>query len=249
MKALLSILLLIGLATPVLADEVITGKVKAFGPGDLVTLYPEGDGPPRYFHLDKDATWEDKAGDALHNQVIYPESTVTLFYEVDDDTDKIVVNKVIMLSPGTPVTSPSPTTTTETTTTETTTITTSQAPAPAAVPTDRKVLVESTTEGLKATEVVKTSKPVVNARGQVVDYIPGKSVTVTTTRTGDANLKPITYLIREDAVYVKPDGSVVDASLLRPGVPVTVYYTDSEDIRGVDKIVIHETVTTTKIRE
>lgn len=246
MKSLLTILLLIGLALPALADEVITGKVKAFGPGDLVTLYPEGDGAPRYFHLDKDATWEDRAGDALHNQVIYPESTVTLYYEVDDDSDKIVINKVIVLVPGKPVTTAATTTTTETTTTTTTT---TPVPAPAAVPTDRNVIVESTLNGLKATEVVTTQQPVINADGQIVDFVPGKSITVSTTNTARNISEPMTYLIRKDVVYAKSDGTVVDATALRPGVPVTVYYDDAGDIRGVNKIVVRETVTTTKIRE
>ncbi len=246
MKTLLTTLLLIAIALPAVADEIITGKVKAFGPGDMITLYSEGDGPPLYFHLDEKATWEDKTGDALNNKAIYPESTVMLYYEVDDDTDKIVVNKVIVMDPGKPMTTALPAATTETTTTTTTT---SAVPAPTVVTTDRDVIVESTINGLKATEIVTATKQPINAQGQIVDFVPGKSITVTTTETAQNNREPITYLIRKDVVYVTPDGTVVDAGVLRPGVPVTIYYTDAEDIRGVEKVVVRETVTTTKIRE
>jgi len=251
MKPLLTILLLIGLTAPVLADDVITGKVKAFGPGSLVTLYSEGDGPPRYFHLDEEATWENKAGEALNNKVVYPESTVTLYYEVEDETDKIVVNKVIVLVPAIPVATSAPQAPTETKL-KRATVTTTQpvTPTPRVTTTDRDVTVESTAAGLQATEVVTTTSRAVNTQGRVVDFVPGKLITVTTTETADDGKEPVTYLIRNDAVFESANGEALEANVIRPGVPVTVYYTDSEDIRGVEKVVVRETVTTTTtIRE
>lgn len=248
MKTLLTTLLLTtGLAFPATADETVTGKVQAFGPGSLITIQAQEDSPPLYFHLDEKATWEDTEGESLANRAIFPGSIVKLRYHTAKD-DKLLVSEVVVLWAGKPGTIPAPETATTTVTTTTTAAQTKAgAPVPplTAVSTGEKVIVETTENGVKATKMEATANAVIDADGEIVGFVPGKSITVTTTELEAGRRVPVTYLLREDAVYVTPTGEVIDASSLRPGVPVTVYYTDENEVRGVRKVVVRETATTT----
>ncbi len=248
MKTLLTTLLLTtGLTLPAMADEIITGKVQAFGPGSLITIQKQENGPPMYFHLDEKATWQDAEGASLANKAIFPGSIVKLQYDTAKD-DKLVVSEIVVLRGGKPGPIPAPeTAATTVTTTTTASQTKAEMPVPplTAVSTGEKVIVETTDNGVKATKVETTANAVIDAHGEIVGFVPGKSITVTKTELDAGRREPVTYLLREDAVYVTPTGEVIDASSLRPGVPVTVYYTDENEVRGVRKVVVRETATTT----
>jgi hypothetical protein len=69
----------------------------------------------------------------------------------------------------------------------------------------------------------------------VSTFTPGKTIVVRRTGVTD----PITYTLGKTVTYVNRAGKTIEASLIRPGVPVHVYY-DAPGSTTVTKVVVDQ---------
>lgn len=85
--------------------------------------------------------------------------------------------------------------------------------------------------GTKTTETTTTSTD-----GVVSTFEPGKTIVVK--RVGVVD--PITYSLGKTVQYVNRAGKVIEASLIRPGVPVHVYHDNAGSTQTVTKVVVDQ---------
>lgn len=114
-------------------------------------------------------------------------------------------------------TSSTTTTTQPTTDTSTTTSETSKIKTP----------VSSSTE---------TTTSTTSTDGTVSTFEPGKTIVVRRTGVTD----PISYALGKTVTYVNKAGATIEASMIKPGVPVHVYYSGPETSRTVTKVVVDQ---------
>ncbi len=72
--------------------------------------------------------------------------------------------------------------------------------------------------------------------GTVTTFEPGKTIVVRTTTATD----PISYVLGKTVTYVNKVGKTIEASMIKPGVPVHVYYSGPETSRTVTKVVVDQ---------
>lgn len=93
---------------------------------------------------------------------------------------------------------------------------------------------ESTTvkpvSGATTTETTTTT-----TEGTVTTFEPGKSIVVRRVGVTD----PLSYTLGKTVTYVNKAGKTIEASLIKPGVPVHVYY-DAPGSTTVTKIVVDQ---------
>lgn len=92
---------------------------------------------------------------------------------------------------------------------------------------------ESTT--VKPTSASETTTTTTTTEGTVTTFEPGKSIVVRRVGVTD----PLSYTLGKTVTYVNRAGKTIEASLIRPGVPVHVYY-DTPGSTTVTKIVVDQ---------
>ena len=99
----------------------------------------------------------------------------------------------------------------------------------------------TTTETKKTTDTpvgstTSTSTKTTTTAGTVTTFEPGKTIVVRKTGVTD----PITYTLGKTVQFVNRAGKTIEASLVKPGVPVEVYYDDVSGTHTVTKVVVDQ---------
>ena len=115
---------------------------------------------------------------------------------------------------------------TSTTTTETTTTKPLSSSTTTETTTTKPVVASSST-----TETTTTSSD-----GTVTTFEPGKTIMVRRVGVTD----PISYTLGKTVQYVNRAGKTIEASLVRPGVPVHVYYDGTGSTQVVNRVVVDQ---------
>ena len=71
--------------------------------------------------------------------------------------------------------------------------------------------------------------------GTVTTFTPGKTIVVKTTA-----VDPITYVLGKTVHYVNKAGKEIEASMIKPGARVHVYYDGTGEARVVNRVVVDE---------
>ncbi len=85
--------------------------------------------------------------------------------------------------------------------------------------------------GATTTETTTTSTD-----GTVTTFEPGKTIMVRRVGVTD----PISYTLGKAVQYVDRAGKTIEASLIRPGVPVHVYYDGTGSTQVVNRVVVDQ---------
>lgn len=115
---------------------------------------------------------------------------------------------------------------TSTSTTETTTTKPLSSSTTSTTTTSKPVVSSSTT-----TETTTTSTD-----GTVSTFEPGKTIVVRRVGVTD----PISYTLGKTVRYLNRAGKTIEASLVRPGVPVHVYYDGTGSTQVVNRVVVDQ---------
>ena len=105
--------------------------------------------------------------------------------------------------------------------------------APLAFAQTSSTTTESTTvkpNGTTTTETTTTS-----TEGTVTTFEPGKTIVVRRVGVTD----PLTYTLGKTVTYVNRAGKTIEAALIKPGIPVHVYY-DAPGSTTVTKVVVDQ---------
>jgi hypothetical protein len=89
-------------------------------------------------------------------------------------------------------------------------------------------------------QTVEVTNSTTTSEGTVSEF--GSQALIIKTETG---AQPVRYINNETTNYVDEDGNPVTASMVKSGLPVTVYYTKVGDTLVASKVVIRKAVTTT----
>ncbi len=100
---------------------------------------------------------------------------------------------------------------------------------------------ETTTTGAGGAAVSTSSTSTTTGAGTVTTFTPGSAIMVKTESAAD----PVSYQLSEKVTYVTAEGTVVEPSMIKAGVPVTVHYIKEGDRMVADRVVVSETTTTT----
>ncbi len=92
------------------------------------------------------------------------------------------------------------------------------------------------TTGVSASTTTSTST--LDGSGTLATFTPGSEFTVRST----SSTAPSTYYMSKDVTVVDPSGATVDASLLRPDMPVRYTYVKQGDRMVVSKIIVQRPV-------
>jgi hypothetical protein len=71
--------------------------------------------------------------------------------------------------------------------------------------------------------------------GTVTTFTPGKTIVVKTTA-----MDPISYMLGKTVHYVNKAGREIEASMIKPGTRVHVYYDGTGETRVVNRVVVDE---------
>lgn len=93
----------------------------------------------------------------------------------------------------------------------------------------------STTTTNPTSSTTTTETTTTSTEGTVTTFTPGKTIVVRRTGVTD----PVTYTLGDTVTYVNRAGKVIEASLIKPGVPVHVYY-DAPGSTTVTKVVVDQ---------
>ncbi len=98
----------------------------------------------------------------------------------------------------------------------------------------------STTETKKTETPVsstsETTTTTTSTEGTVSTFEPGKTIGV---RKVGAT-EPLSYSLGKTVTYVNRSGKTIEASLIKPGVPVHVYYSGGGTTQTVTKVVVDQ---------
>lgn len=75
--------------------------------------------------------------------------------------------------------------------------------------------------------------------GTVTTFTPGTSLVVGT----DAS--PVTYRLGSSVTYVDSTGAVIEPTMIKTGVPVTVHYVEEDGHMVADRVIVQKETTTT----
>ena len=117
--------------------------------------------------------------------------------------------------------------------TSTTTETTTSSPSTATSSTS-----ETTTTAARPTTATssETTTTTTSTDGTVSTFTPGKTIVVRRVGVTD----PISYTLGKTVTYVNKAGKTIEASMIRPGVPVHVYYDGTGSTQTVTKVVVDQ---------
>ena len=71
--------------------------------------------------------------------------------------------------------------------------------------------------------------------GTVTTFTPGKTIVVKTTA-----VDPISYVLGKTVHYLNKAGREIEASMIKPGARVHVYYDNTGETRVVNRVVVDE---------
>jgi membrane-associated protease RseP (regulator of RpoE activity) len=118
--------------------------------------------------------------------------------------------------------------------TSTTTTTTGTEPG-TSTSTSETTTTSSSTKPSTSTST-ETTTTTTYTEGTVSTFTPGKTIVVRKVGVTD----PITYAIGKTVTYVNRAGKTIEASMVRPGVPVHVYYDNAGGTQTVTKVVVDQ---------
>src|SRR5688500_5362944 len=97
---------------------------------------------------------------------------------------------------------------------------------------------ESTTTTKKpvATETTATTTTTTSTEGTVATFEPGKTIVVRKVGVTD----PISYVLGKTVKFVNKTGATIEASTIKPGARVHVYYDGEGDARVVNRVVVDD---------
>ena len=81
----------------------------------------------------------------------------------------------------------------------------------------------------------KTETTTTTTDGTVTTFTPGKTIVVKTTA-----VDPISYVLGKTVHYVNKAGKEIEASMIKPGTRVHVYYDGTGETRVVNRVVVDE---------
>ena len=95
----------------------------------------------------------------------------------------------------------------------------------------------TTTEKTTTTEpgVTKTETTTTTTEGTVTTFTPGERIVVKTTA-----VDPISYVLGKTVQYVNKAGREIEASMIKPGTRVHVYYDNTGETRVVNRVIVDE---------
>ena len=96
----------------------------------------------------------------------------------------------------------------------------------------------ATTTGAGVSATTTTSTSTLDGTGVITSYTPGEYVTVRT----ETSAEPVRYYYGKNVTIVDPTGATVDASLLRPDLPVRYTYVKEGDRMVISKITVQKPV-------
>ena len=88
----------------------------------------------------------------------------------------------------------------------------------------------TTKPGMTTTETTTTTTD-----GTVTTFTPGKTIVVKTTA-----LDPISYVLGKTVHYVNKAGKEIEASMIKPGARVHVYYDGTGETRVVNRVIVDD---------
>jgi hypothetical protein len=106
--------------------------------------------------------------------------------------------------------------------------------APVAFAQTSTTTTESTTTK-PTTATTETTTTTTSSDGTVTTFTPGKTIVVKTTATD-----PISYALGKTVHYVNKAGREIEASMIKPGARVHVYYDNAGETRTVSRVVVDE---------
>jgi ABC-type Fe3+-hydroxamate transport system substrate-binding protein len=87
----------------------------------------------------------------------------------------------------------------------------------------------------KPTTATTTETTTTTTDGTVTTFTPGKTIVVKTTA-----VDPISYALGKTVRYVNKAGTEIEASMIKPGARVHVYYDGTGETRVVNRIVVDD---------
>jgi hypothetical protein len=93
---------------------------------------------------------------------------------------------------------------------------------------------EKTTTTMPSTATT-TETTTTSTDGTVTTFTPGKTIVVKTTA-----VDPISYVLGKTVHYVNKAGKTIEASMIKPGARVHVYYDGTGETRVVNRVVVDE---------
>lgn len=103
-------------------------------------------------------------------------------------------------------------------------------------PVSSKTTTSETTSSNPVTGSSSTTTTTTSTDGTVSTFEPGKTIVVRRTGVTD----PISYTLGKTVSYVNRAGKTIEASLIRPGVPVHVYYDGTGTTQTVSRVVVDQ---------
>jgi len=82
----------------------------------------------------------------------------------------------------------------------------------------------------------ETTTTTTSTDGTVTTFEPGKTIVVRTTTAAD----PISYALGKTVHYMNKAGREIEASMIRPGARVHVYYDSNGDAHIVNRVVVDQ---------
>ena len=93
----------------------------------------------------------------------------------------------------------------------------------------------TTTTAPASTSTTESTTTTQTTEGTVSTFTPGKAIVVRRTGVTD----PISYTLGKTVTYVNKAGKTIEASMIKPGVPVHVYY-DTPGSTTVTKVEVDQ---------
>ena len=87
----------------------------------------------------------------------------------------------------------------------------------------------------KPTTATTTETTTTTTDGTVTTFTPGKTIVVKTTA-----VDPISYALGKTVRYVNKAGTEIEASMIKPGARVHVYYDGTGETRVVNRVVVDD---------
>jgi hypothetical protein len=94
----------------------------------------------------------------------------------------------------------------------------------------------TTTKKPVATETTATTTTTTSTEGTVATFEPGKTIVVRKVGVTD----PISYTLGKTVKFVNKAGTVIEASTIKPGARVHVYYDGDGEARVVNRVVVDD---------
>ena len=93
----------------------------------------------------------------------------------------------------------------------------------------------TTTEKTTTNAAGMTTTETTTTEGTVTTFTPGERIVVKTTA-----VDPISYVLGKTVHYVNKAGKAIEASMIKPGTRVHVYYDGTGETRTVNRVVVDD---------